>query len=602
MLKRNNNADLIKLEIDEMYHLLYQTWKELTDRRTIGSYQYKIMNSISALRELYDVIGLTLDGTYSTNHSVAECQGETLRILRKDRVLADGHRATYNQLLSRLGRKSKDEAELHALQYHIKYCYDAFSPTYLEEHFSALEKAVSQSEQDKIMQNTEIIISYCASLGWSTPALYEAVDVLRGSSSNSEAWLSLRENISTSTPKPFTVFIPLNLRYKTKNKSRQEFGNTVQDLIRSMNIEIRPYADVRELFKNGVNQALPERNFMVIETEAFDCFAACHSTINACSDVLNMLTFYNYIESWRDEETSCWVLYNNSDCARVLRNEDLFGSISYMVSNQRVFEASKQLMRRKDTSVSSKLRAAFAYAGMGKASGSQEERFMSTWVALESLCRSSACENIISCILETVPVALCSRYVYRLLRNFIADCDRCRIDSNFADDTFDFMKHRPRRAQVQALSRCLRDETGYKDLLSKCKINCLLEQRCLQLHNLMSNPRRLFEKVEEHRIVVRMQLCRLYRIRNSIAHSGSTNTDSLALFTEHLDDYLINFVSQVATTATDNNEDSAEVVFEIIKNNYSAFRNIASSTKNAAADEILRNLLQDGIIDLVPAS
>ena len=123
-----------------------------------------------------------------------------------------------------------------------------------------------------------------------------------------------------------------------------------------------------------------------------------------------MLTFYNYIESWRDEETSCWVLYNNSDCARVLRNEDLFGSISYMVSNQRVFEASKQLMRRKDTSVSSKLRAAFAYAGMGKASGSQEERFMSTWVALESLCRSSACENIISCILETVPVALCSRY------------------------------------------------------------------------------------------------------------------------------------------------------------------------------------------------
>ena len=123
-----------------------------------------------------------------------------------------------------------------------------------------------------------------------------------------------------------------------------------------MNIEIRPYADVRELFKNGVNQALPERNFMVIETEAFDCFAACHSAINACSDVLNMLTFYNYIESWRDEETSCWVLYNNSDCARVLRNEDLFGSISYMVSNQRVFEASKQLMRRKDTSVSSKLR------------------------------------------------------------------------------------------------------------------------------------------------------------------------------------------------------------------------------------------------------
>lgn len=284
-----------------------------------------------------------------------------------------------------------------------------------------------------------------------------------------------------------------------------------------------------------------------------------------------------------------------------MRNEDLFGSTSYMVSNQRVFEASEQLMRRKDASVSNKLRAAFAYASMGKASGSQEERFMSTWVALESLCRSNTCENIISCILETVPVALCSRYVYRLLRNFIDDCNRCKIDSNFADDSFNFIKHNPRREQVQALSRCLRDKAAYEELLAKCNINCLLEQRCIQLHYLMSDSKHLFEKIEEHRIIVRMQLCRLYRIRNSIAHSGSTNTDSLALFTEHLDDYLINFVSQVATTAIDHSEDSAEVVFEIIKNNYAAFEHIARSTKNFAVDEILGNLLEDGIIDLVPA-
>lgn len=602
MLKRNNNADLAKLEIDEKHYLLYQVWKELTDRRTIGSYQYKIMNSISALRELYDVIGLTLDGTYSTRHSVAECQGETLRILKKDRVLADNHAATYYRLLSCLGRKPKSDAELHTLKYQIKYCHDAFSSTYLEEHFSALEDAIVQGAQDAIMQYAETVISYCASLGWSTQALYEAVDALRGSRSDSSAWPSLRESLCTSTLKPFIVCIPLNLRYKAKNKSRQEFSSTVQDLIRSMGIDVLQYSEAQGLIKQGSKQPLPERNYMTIETDAYDCFAACHSAINQCSDVLNMLTFYNYIESWRDEETTCWVIDSSSGHTRVLRNEDLFGSTSYMVSNQRVFEASKQLMRRENTPVGNKLRAAFAYASMGKASGSQEERFMNSWVALESLCRSNAYDNIISCVLETVPPALCSRYVYRLLRNFIDDCNRCKIDNYFSDDSFDFMKHGPRRSQVQALSRCLRDETAYEALLGKCSINQLLKQRCLQLHNLASDPKRLFERVEEHHVIVRMQLCRLYRIRNSIAHSGNTNLDSLVLFTEHLDDYLINFVSQVATTATDSNEDSADVVFEIIRGNYAAFKHIASSTKSVAANEILSKLLDDGIIDLVPAN
>lgn len=39
MLKHNNDDDLSKLKVETKYHLLYQIWKELTDRRTIGSYQ-----------------------------------------------------------------------------------------------------------------------------------------------------------------------------------------------------------------------------------------------------------------------------------------------------------------------------------------------------------------------------------------------------------------------------------------------------------------------------------------------------------------------------------------------------------------------------------
>ena len=56
MIKTCNNADLENREIAEQYYLLYQVWKELTEARTLDSYQYKVMNTLSALRELNTVV------------------------------------------------------------------------------------------------------------------------------------------------------------------------------------------------------------------------------------------------------------------------------------------------------------------------------------------------------------------------------------------------------------------------------------------------------------------------------------------------------------------------------------------------------------------
>ena len=71
MLKECNNQDLDRNEISGKYYLFFQVWKELTERKTLDSYQYRIMNSLEALSELSVVIGYKLNRFYNTNHMIS---------------------------------------------------------------------------------------------------------------------------------------------------------------------------------------------------------------------------------------------------------------------------------------------------------------------------------------------------------------------------------------------------------------------------------------------------------------------------------------------------------------------------------------------------
>ena len=57
---------------------------------------------------------------------------------------------------------------------------------------------------------------------------------------------------------------------------------------------------------------------------------------------------------------------------------------------------------------------------------------MNLWVALESLARTDMYADIISCVKDTVPAAVCIRYIYRIVRNYVEDCSRCGIRFDFA--------------------------------------------------------------------------------------------------------------------------------------------------------------------------
>ena len=101
---------------------------------------------------------------------------------------------------------------------------------------------------------------------------------------------------------------------------------------------------------------------------------------------------------------------------------------------------------------------------------------MNIWIALESLCRIDTYENIVNSIITLGPNAICLRYPYRLVRNFLEDCIRCDLKFDFSTKTIDLKSDNKEKLITETID-VFRDPTLYAESETKCQVNALLYQR-----------------------------------------------------------------------------------------------------------------------------
>lgn len=87
MLSGYNDEMLINSGVSEEVVPFYQRWQELMNRKTLDIYQYKIMTSLTAMKEMVEVIKKTQAGLFTTDANIKACRGELLFILNQDKVL-----------------------------------------------------------------------------------------------------------------------------------------------------------------------------------------------------------------------------------------------------------------------------------------------------------------------------------------------------------------------------------------------------------------------------------------------------------------------------------------------------------------------------------
>ena len=212
MLKGHNNQELDNKGIDSKYYLLFQVWKELTERKTLDSYQYRIMNSLEALRELSSVIGYKLNRYNNTNHNIEECKAETREIICTDPIIRNKYPNIWGQLRKHLSARTETDAQQRALRYQIEYSYNILSEHYFEYLIEELENDIQNSDRENIIKKTGMVVSNCASRGWSTLALHNIIEILYNSKNNMGKWDVFKNRLLSSGLENYYVYIPLIIK------------------------------------------------------------------------------------------------------------------------------------------------------------------------------------------------------------------------------------------------------------------------------------------------------------------------------------------------------------------------------------------------------
>lgn len=268
----------------------------------------------------------------------------------------------------------------------------------------------------------------------------------------------------------------------------------------------------------------------------------------------------------------------------------------YLDSSGRVFESTRKIFADgSKRSICDRLQGAFSYTNISRSSLFQEEKYMNLWVALESLARTNMYSNIISNVKETVPAAICIRYIYRIVRNFAEDCKRCRVNLNFDSISID-LGQPTKQKMVEDVIAVFQDPTLFTQMVEKCSVNTLLKHRCGNVHKLLTDIDFAFCKIENHYNRVSWQIQRLYRIRNEIAHAALREQTSLIVYIEHLNDYLSTYISEIVTYITDRKLDTFEEALCYIRDNYDVFVALYKENQKGVLEA---DVLSTGIISLI---
>ena len=594
MLKDNNDEQLRRKGVMEKLIPFYQIWQELVNEKTLDIYQYRILTSLSALEELSEVLRKTLTGVFINDANVEACREETLFILNTDAIMEKYYKGVVNRLKFSLGSRPKTDAEKHRLLAQVSYVINEISPSYEKNAVTELKNSILMGSIKDIEFYSNVVASQAAHNGWSSRALIDLLRFFREDKEYDEQWNLFEEAILSREKNIHDVLIHIPFR----NQRNSDNSDTLS-VLSNLGLDVYTYEQLVQDFSylKDIRSLLnAEKRYFYVQVYAFDVYSAAHSAIRKISDQLNMASFYNLVSAWDLSSVSIVSINSTNKYHKSLNAEQLYKTYDYLDSSSKVFEYTRNIFADENKKeLREKLTGSFGYANISRASLFQEEKYMNLWVALESLARTKMYQDIISNVKQTVPAAMSLRYIYRIVRNYVEDCSRCKVEFDFPGHFID-IKQDSKQKMVKEIIQVFRKPELYEILLQKSEVNSLLKYRTEEVFRIINDIGMLKTKVKNHHDRVEWQIQRLYRIRNEIAHSALQNDTSLIMYIEHLYDYLSTYITEIVTSMSEGKEGTLEAALSIIKDNYDVFISLIDQGDTLLIDD---KVLETGIISLI---
>lgn len=507
--------------------ILVQRWTELVNPRTIATYRVRHLNAHGALREVDELIDLVRDRIVGHSH-LKPVREECIDLLRRD-VSISAHLCRHRgQLLRNLGLlRSGERSSQLRLKYQLSHSLPEITRAYLAWLLADLRDALERNDSAAVGHLASALATELLSMGWSQRALYEMRDLLAEVLASEGGWPGFESMLT-----------------RPKRKYECAFLIDQFSALEHAEVKLSSALDTLKLFR-----------FSVLEL---------HSTrVVSCLD-MPMVTCLQADSRWMQLPLA-------------------FRSAGFETIAQCM---NHPMLSRVDRS---RFAAALSYYRMGMESIEPASKFVSLWVALESFCRTSAYDSIAESVTCRIPELLTTGYLYRLTRNYYEDCRRTGVDS--LDSIIPVEANAPGRSVVRETFAALCDPSRQGALKQSTAFHSLLSERTEEIALVLSDSALAAKSLSARRQRLHWHLQRLYRVRNSIIHTGSTAT-SLSALTAHLQDYVEATLTHVAAIIASGKATGIDAALERSVDNHEAATAVLESGQ--AIDD---RLVLDGALE-----
>lgn len=501
--------------------MFLQRWLELLDFRTIDTYAAKLLNAHSALLELQEVLNAILRESIHGQHLV-DVWNEARAKVQEDIVLREQQTDLHNAIsraLTSCPKTTKREHLRRSLE-ELQPLVERVGDVYLDSALLLAETAFQQNNLEMAEAVASLLASESA-ISWHLDSLYKLGEqLLRGTGAAEQRYNDFLRSLK-QTPVTMLVFIPAQGDWQGHASHLTQAGFTLVPVDEVKNRGIHTSLEWEELPQNYAVHLVSAKDVRMAALEARD----------KLSQVIDAISFFLPVPLSLPPQTA--LVEHPAPGGRRLDRVSLSRSEPRFARQQQI-EPTLNLLYDVDLPASdhSRIRATMEHTRLSAISHSPASRFIHLWVALESLVGQTSSQIVD--IRRYIPPLLAQMYAFRLMRNFIEDCQRCGVDI----EAFLGVPLSNRKQAVKALIVTLQDPGRFQDLKAICgQQHDLLALRASDLHGHFRNGKALANLLLKHQQNVSWHLQRMYRLRNAAIHAGETHP-FVTPCTRHLHDYV----------------------------------------------------------------
>lgn len=541
--------------IENTEKLFIQLWSELFNPDTIDSYRVRVMNALLILNELEEVINDYLKEITPHLTNVIYVAKETERILSRD-FICQKHFKNETDFAIKYIKSIWDKPKKEDLFQHyskVKILKEKLSAEYFKLLIEEIDTAIFITKDIEILQKcTKALATQLVQRGYSFKYLFERKFLFLDSKDHLsfKDKFELFKNDIQKQNKYFRVLF----KFSAVN-SLLKFSEIISIKITN---KINIATKVEEI--RFVQQ--PGTFYGELKVEAPDPDSSVFLCRKSISLLQNIVRF-----EYRSSEfkiSPFFLVYDEIENS-VHLNSSLQRSLGFISAGKdsrfkKYLESFDKLRdnhnRKIDGDSVDRIINSFHYFRLSLDSAEPETRFLLNWIAFEYLVKINLNKGLIEKVVNYIPKLFVCQYIDKLLKDFSSNLLRLRCDRKILS-SIGIQINASNKFDLASLFEALRDETKVSAIISSNK-SPLFEMRVRELSKIMIDSERITAKLNEHFEDIQWNLQRIYRVRNKIVHSASTNMNLTQLdgnltyyYTTLLNNIIYNSINAVSETTLD---------------------------------------------------